>query len=138
MKLKTILTVIFSLNMAIAFSQISGGNPSAIYAKFLGYKYETRIDSGGGQYGVCIFPDNSECGAWDFFKGKCGQKYSYCALKGCDTKTKFEDPKRNHLEYAVCCCKNSLGKTIEIPLNDFMLQHGDTLFINQKNNVYIK
>jgi len=63
------------------------GNPAVTYVKFLGYKWEKRKNPDGGEYGVCIFPDGSECHDWDFYRGDCGQKYSYCALKGCDIKT---------------------------------------------------
>ncbi|GAH20436.1 unnamed protein product, partial [marine sediment metagenome] len=41
-----------------------------------------REDEEGNQYGVCLFPDGSECDAWSFLKGKCGKAYSYCAKKG--------------------------------------------------------
>ena len=135
---KTILTSILLLNLTIAFSQNSGGNPAADYAKFLGYKYEIRKNSIGAEYGVCIFPDSSECDDWDFFRGICGQKYSYCALKGCDTKTKIEDKGSYSIQYAVCCCKDSSGTLNEIPLFDFLLLHGDTLFIPQKRNNFDK
>ncbi|MBU1866793.1 MAG: DUF333 domain-containing protein, partial [Actinobacteria bacterium] len=25
----------------------------------------------GGTYGVCVFPDGSECDEWAFFRGEC-------------------------------------------------------------------
>jgi putative hemolysin len=36
-------------------------NPAAVFCEKQGYKLEMRTDSGGNQYGVCIFPDGSEC-----------------------------------------------------------------------------
>jgi putative hemolysin len=48
-------------------------NPSAVYCTRLGYKYEIVADDEGNQYGLCIFPDESACLAWDFYRGKCGQ-----------------------------------------------------------------
>ncbi|MBW8040065.1 MAG: DUF333 domain-containing protein [Planctomycetes bacterium] len=68
--------------------QISIGmpNPSAVYCVKLGYTYNTVTDEKGGQYGVCIFPDNSECKGWDFYRGKCGQPWSYCTQRGYDLK----------------------------------------------------
>ncbi len=52
-------------------------NPAAVYCESLGYQY--RIVKGDkGEYGVCAFPDGSECEEWAFFRGECGTKWSYC------------------------------------------------------------
>jgi hypothetical protein len=32
---------------------------------------EIRTDQEGSQYGVCIFPDGSECEEWAFYRGEC-------------------------------------------------------------------
>lgn len=77
-------------------------NPASIYCKELGYKTETRADSSGGQYEVCIFPDGSKCEAWDFLKGKCGQKFSCCEKEGGKIKTKVKDMGTWRTEYGVC------------------------------------
>ena len=61
-------------------------NPAAVYCVALGYEYEIIEDDKGGQYGVCIFPDNSECSTWAFYRGKCGQEWSYCKRQGYDLK----------------------------------------------------
>ena len=45
-------------------------NPAAVYCNGLGYRYEVK-NGPQGQYGVCIFPDNSTCEEWSFFRGKC-------------------------------------------------------------------
>ena len=58
------------------------GNPSSIYCSGLGYKEETRETAAGDQYGVCIFPDGSECDSWDFLAGRCGVPRSYCVTQG--------------------------------------------------------
>jgi parallel beta-helix repeat protein len=42
-------------------------NPSAVYCILQGYEYETRTDEQGNQYGVCVFPDGSECEAWNYY-----------------------------------------------------------------------
>ncbi len=107
-------------------------NPAAAYVNFLGYKYEIRKGHDGAEYGICIFPDGSECNDFDFFRGLCGRQYSYCALKGCDIKTKTEDRGTYSVQYAVCSCMDSAGVVHDIPLLDFMEQHGDTLI---KTNV---
>ena len=48
-------------------------NPAAGYCKDQGFKYETRKDDQGNEYGVCIFDDGTECDAWAYFRGECGQ-----------------------------------------------------------------
>jgi len=57
-------------------------NPSAVYCQALGYQYKIVETENGGQVGICVFPDKNECRAWDFFAGKCGEKYTYCARIG--------------------------------------------------------
>ncbi|MBI2632294.1 DUF333 domain-containing protein [Candidatus Pacearchaeota archaeon] len=52
-------------------------DPSAIYCKELGYKYEIRTKE-NGQYGSCIISSNLECDSWDFFNGKCAQQFTFC------------------------------------------------------------
>ena len=56
----------------------------------MGYKRRTDTSEDGGQYGVCIFPNGSECTAWNFYRGKCGQEWSYCKQNGYDMKVKSE------------------------------------------------
>jgi hypothetical protein len=125
---KIALTLFLFFTYLIAFSQGPLIGPGAAYVKFLGYKYETRKDSVGKERSVCVFPDGSECDAGAFYKGYCGQKFSYCALKGCNTISRTEDKEGYKNEYTVCCCIDSSGLIQEIPLNDFMTQHGDNLF----------
>lgn len=56
-------------------------NPASVYCQGLGYMEETRKDE-LGKFGVCIFPDESECDTWDFLAGRCGQEHSYCTKQG--------------------------------------------------------
>jgi putative hemolysin len=107
-------------------------NPSVEYAKFLGYKVEIRQSSRGGSDGFVIFPDKSECEAWQFYRGLCGQKYSYCVLKGCQTESIKEPYGSGFGQYCACSCKDSVGNKIVILLNEFMEQHGDTLIKHTK------
>jgi len=53
-------------------------NPSAVYCEEQGYELDTRTDDEGNQYGVCVFPDGSECDQWDYFC-KCTEKKSVCS-----------------------------------------------------------
>ena len=48
-------------------------NPAARYCTDQGFRYETRQDEQGDEYGVCIFDDGAECDAWAYFRGECGQ-----------------------------------------------------------------
>lgn len=58
-----------------AADDIGGGtgiaNPASVYCEEQGYTLEMRTDENGGQYGVCLFPDGSECEEWAFFRGAC-------------------------------------------------------------------
>lgn len=58
-------------------------NPAAVYCEGLGYEMET-VETPEGQDSVCIFPDGSQCGQWDFLSGRCGQEFSYCEQQGYD------------------------------------------------------
>ncbi len=58
-------------------------NPAAVYCEGLGYEMET-VETPAGQDAVCIFPDGSQCGQWDFLAGRCGQEFSYCEQQGYD------------------------------------------------------
>lgn len=47
-------------------------NPAATFCVGKGYDYEIRTDPvSGDQTGYCIFPDESECEEWSFFRGSC-------------------------------------------------------------------
>lgn len=46
-------------------------NPASVYCEEKGGKLEIRADADGNQYGICIFPDGSECEEWKFFRGEC-------------------------------------------------------------------
>jgi putative hemolysin len=47
-------------------------NPASVYCEGQGYTLEMRTDADGGQHGVCVFPDGSECEEWTFYRGECG------------------------------------------------------------------
>ncbi|MCA2002436.1 MAG: DUF333 domain-containing protein [Chloroflexi bacterium] len=46
-------------------------NPASVYCLEQGYKSENRLDASGNAYGVCIFPNGSECDEWAFYNGQC-------------------------------------------------------------------
>ncbi len=74
-------------------------NPSAQYCTNLGYKYDTAT-------GKCIFGNNISCNAWDFYRGKCAQSYSYCEKHGGTISNRVDTSKSTTYEYAVCVFKD--------------------------------
>jgi len=46
-------------------------NPASVYCEEQGGTVEIRTDAEGGQYGVCVFDDGSECDEWAYFRGEC-------------------------------------------------------------------
>lgn len=62
----------FTLDVDNAPSDAGMPNPASVYCEEQGYRLEIRTDEEGNQYGVCIFPDGSECEEWTFFRGECG------------------------------------------------------------------
>ncbi|MEJ2512397.1 MAG: DUF333 domain-containing protein [Anaerolineales bacterium] len=82
MKTKIKSIFIMSISLAIVLSACGGNlnkgkgqnanmaNPASVYCEEQGYQLEMREDE-NGQYGVCIFPDGSECDEWAYFRGEC-------------------------------------------------------------------
>ena len=105
-------------------------NPAAIYCDMMGYQYETRIDSEGSQYGICIFPDGSECDAWDFYYGRAGEEFSYCARYGYDIETEEIDGGTYSGECAICIPKesDSMKGISRIPMLELMELNDEPLF----------
>ena len=46
-------------------------NPASVYCLEHGGVLEIRKDASGAEYGVCVFPDGSECDEWAFLRGEC-------------------------------------------------------------------
>jgi eight-cysteine-cluster-containing protein len=63
-------------------SPIGLPNPASVYCEQHGGTLEIRTDASGGQYGVCVFPDGTECEEWAFFRGECGK--SSCGNNLCE------------------------------------------------------
>jgi len=62
----------FTLDVDNAPTEAGLPNPASVYCQEQGYRLEMRTDDQGNQYGVCVFPDGSECDEWAFFRGECG------------------------------------------------------------------
>ena len=46
-------------------------NPASVHCIEQGGSLEIRKDESGGEFGVCIFEDGSECEEWAYFRGEC-------------------------------------------------------------------
>ncbi len=46
-------------------------NPASEKCVNDGYYLQIRTDENGGQYGVCMFTDGSECEEWAYYRGEC-------------------------------------------------------------------
>jgi putative hemolysin len=46
-------------------------NPAAVFCEEQGGTVEIRTGEDGGQYGVCVFDDGSECDEWAYYRGEC-------------------------------------------------------------------
>lgn len=46
-------------------------NPASVFCEENGGVLEIRTDEIGGQVGICVFDDTSECDEWAFFRGEC-------------------------------------------------------------------
>jgi uncharacterized protein len=47
-------------------------NPASENCVEQGGRLDIRENTGGDQYGVCVFDDGSECDEWAFYRGECG------------------------------------------------------------------
>ncbi len=46
-------------------------NPASVYCEEQGGRLEIRTAADGGETGVCLFSDGSECDEWAFYRGEC-------------------------------------------------------------------
>jgi len=88
-------------------------NPSAVYCESLGYKYEISSTE-SGDVGICVISPYIKLDAWDFFEGKIGQQYSYCAINGYPTQTLDDGKNAFSEEYAACVTS---GKSVSDLMN---------------------
>jgi putative hemolysin len=64
-------TLISPTESPLAPDQPALPNPASVFCEEQGGQLEIRTDASGGQVGVCIFPDGSECEEWAYFRGEC-------------------------------------------------------------------
>ena len=46
-------------------------NPASVFCEQNAGRLDIRTGPDGGQIGVCVFPDASECEEWAYFRGEC-------------------------------------------------------------------
>ena len=60
-----------SSNASAATAAAGIANPASVFCETNAGRLEIRTAPDGGQFGVCVFPDGSECEEWAFFRGEC-------------------------------------------------------------------
>jgi C1A family cysteine protease/chitodextrinase/putative hemolysin len=119
----------FLLIMLVSFAAIAQKgyiNPAAKYCEILGYRYEVQLEKGAGEVGIVHLPDGRMVNAWDFYKGKVAQEFTYGAKLGFDVETEVIKENGYTLERAVCIRSNK-GEQERIPLLELMELNGDPL-----------
>jgi C1A family cysteine protease/PKD repeat protein len=135
MKKFTLLTFLFSFFLAVTvLAQKGYVNPAAKYCEMLGYRYEISSAKGAGDVGMVHLPDGRIENAWDFFKGKVAQEYSYAARYGYDIETEVVKENGYVTERAVCVRTNK-GIEERIPLLDLMDMMGEPLITNENRSL---
>jgi len=132
MKKLTFLTAMLSLFVAFSvFGQKGMVNPAAKYCEILGYRYEIVNTKNLGDQGMVHLPDGRIVNAWDFYKGKVAQEFSYPALRGYEIETQVVENDGYTTEEPVCVVYEK-GEVLRFPLEVFMEMNGDPI-IGEEN-----
>jgi putative hemolysin len=67
----SVLVISGCVTTSSAKPDVGLANPASVHCQDQGYTLEMRAGE-NGTYGVCVFPDGSECEEWAFFRGECG------------------------------------------------------------------
>ncbi len=127
MKKFTLLTLTLTLILSFTlWAQKGYINPAAKYSEMLGYRYEIQNTKAGGEVGMVHLPDGQIVNAWDFYKGKVAQEFSYAAKLGFDLETEVVKKNGFTTERAVCIRMNK-GIEERIPLLELMELNGEPL-----------
>lgn len=88
-------------------------NPVSVFCEENGGVLEIREDASGGQYGVCIFPDNNECEEWAYFRGECSPGGTMEESIEVTTEPASEQPTEPTVEIAADGCKVFRNETFK-------------------------
>lgn len=64
-------------------------NPASVYCKDQGGTVQIRTGADGGQVGICIFADGSECDEWAYFRGECAPGDSKASESNLDREASY-------------------------------------------------
>ena len=88
-----LLTLVISGCVTTTAEPTTGqANPASVHCEEQGYTLEMRTDENGGQYGVCVFPDGSECEEWAFYRGECKPVSASKAIEDAPEATPTTEP----------------------------------------------
>ena len=125
-KQKFIFSLYFLFFILISLSFASAmANPAAVYCRESGYTYEIKTDS-AGEYGVCVFTDETSCDDWAFYEGKCGEAFA----KKIDISEKLQGAKLARESASGL----KLFSSAESSLNDFDLPPAEFDWRNYSSN----
>jgi putative hemolysin len=65
------LMSIFLIDNIYRARQAGIANPASVYCQEQGGKLEIRTGADGGQVGVCVFANGSECEEWAYYYKEC-------------------------------------------------------------------
>jgi len=130
-KIFTLIALSLALSMTI-FAQKGMKNPAAAYCELMGYSYSAVHDASGNEVGTCTLPNGQKVNAWDFYKGKVAQEYSYAAKKGYEIQTEVETINGYTTERAVCT-REVKGVQEKLTLEELMELNGDQLQLESKS-----
>jgi putative hemolysin len=92
-------------------------NPASAYCEQQGYTLEIRSAADGSQFGVCIFPDGSECDEWAYFRNE-------CKPAGAETPTATPMPESNGWNTYT---NNTLGYSFTYPVDAQVITNDEPL-----------
>lgn len=98
-------------------------NPAAVYCDRLGYSFHL-VNTPEGQSGRCSVGDQ-DFSAWEFFHGKVGGEYSYCARKGMDLEIRPVNERGTTVHKVFCVPRGKdAGAAGRVPMLDLMQADG--------------
>jgi len=130
-KIFTLMILSLAISVTI-FAQKGMKNPAAAYCELMGYGYSVVQDASGNEVGTCTLPNGQKVNAWDFYKGKVAQEYSYAAKKGYEIQNEVETVNGYTTERAVCT-REVKGVQEKLTLEELMALNGDQLQLVSKS-----
>ncbi len=116
-------TLVLACALAALSHVLATPNPSAVYCDRLGYSYGI-VETPEGQVGRCL-ADGHDFPAWDFFNGKVGAQYSYCARKGMDLEILPVDFQGATIRQVFCVPRTrNIRPQDKVPMLDLMKADG--------------